>query len=63
MLGEQEGEASTTQRERLEYVENNYEEQKEHRKNDRKAYSQTEIACEVCKCTLRKCGWTKHVLM
>lgn len=32
-------------------------------KNDRKAYSQTEIACEVCKSTLRKCGWTKHVLM
>lgn len=32
-------------------------------KNVRKAYSQTEIACEVCKSTLRKCGWTKHVLM
>ena len=30
---------------------------KEHRKDDRKAYSQIEIACEVCKCTLRKCGW------
>ena len=47
---------------RLEYFEKYYEEHKEDRKDYRKAYSQIEIECEVCKCTVRKCGWTRHIV-
>ena len=25
-------------------------------------YSHIEIECEVCKCTVRKCGWTRHIV-
>ena len=39
-----------------------YEEHKEDRKDYRKAYSQIEIECEVCKCTVRKCNLAKHIL-
>ena len=44
---------------RLEYFEKYHEEHQEERKDYRKGYSQIEIACAVCKCTVRKCGWAK----
>ena len=46
---------------RLQYFEKYSEEHKYDRKDYRKAYSQIEIVCEVCKCTVRKCGCAKHV--
>ena len=46
---------------RLEYIEK-YEDHKDDRKDYRKAYSQIEIDCEVCKCTVRKCNLAKHIL-
>ena len=47
---------------RLEYFEKYSEEHKANRQDYRKAYSQIEIECEVCKCTVRKCGWTRHTV-
>ena len=47
---------------RLEYSKKYDEEHKEERKEYKKAYRQIEIDCEVCKCTVRKCGWIKHTL-
>ena len=47
---------------RLEYFEKYHEEHQEERKDYRKEYSQIEIACAICKCTVRKCGWAKHIV-
>jgi len=47
---------------RIDYFQKFYEEHKDDRKDYRKAYSQIEIECEACKCTVRKCGWARHIV-
>ena len=29
---------------------------------EKKVYNKIDVECEVCKCTVRKCGWAKHAL-
>ena len=42
------------------YYQEHKEELAEKKKEYRKIYNKIDVECEVCKCTVRKCGWVKH---
>ena len=44
------------------YYQEHKEELAEKKKEYRKIYNKIDVECEVCKCTVRKCGWVKHTL-